>query len=180
MSVYAITAKVRVLLWTFALFELYHAISHAAHYLAHRHVIHAIWYAMVLASWVAIHGLAGLAWVPYLPGVLIGSAVALDVAMYAYTHGDGIGTILTGLLVLSAVVFGHWAYLPALVRHGVLMISLGMVVLFLMIVNEQRNCERMQRRKRFPYHVLIEVVGLVLFVALASVFLRWDRSYSIY
>lgn len=41
-------------------------------------------------------------------------------------------------------------------------------------INEAINCERMQRLYPFPYHVLLEVSGLMSFALLAHMFYVWQ------
>jgi hypothetical protein len=169
------TSHVRVLLLVFALFEAYHAYSHARHTSYGRVVVHVIGYVMSLTMWWVVHRLLQLNSVPTRVFAVVAVAITLDVAAYLMTWGHGLWTIFTGLLVLAAVVAGHWNLMPTWVRVRFGWLLVGMGVLGLMFYNEQRNCRAMLAQRRFPYHAIIEVWGMLLFVILAFTFLHWER-----
>jgi len=54
-------------------------------------------------------------------------------------------------------------------------IVVGTVFLVMLFVNEALYGQRLMRWRPLPYHVIIELVGLLLFWKLAAFFLEWER-----
>jgi len=50
------------------------------------------------------------------------------------------------------------------------------VLLMVLFVNEYYRCARMLKIARAPWHAMIEILGFVLFVALAWNLYAWDRA----
>jgi hypothetical protein len=57
----------------------------------------------------------------------------------------------------------------------------GVALIFLLFINESLNCEAMVKLGgNLPYHAATEVVGGIIFYALADSFLKWERESGIY
>lgn len=161
------TRPVRLVLGVYALFQAWHAFSHAKHITGNiqTNVVHVLAYMMSLATLYAILALSKDDLSPLLACLLVGT---ITVDLYIWVYVKGVWTVFSGLVVLATVVFGVFkACIPYLV--------VGLMILFALVANEKYNCERMMRHKVLPYHAAIEIVGFVLFVALAVLFLRWER-----
>ena len=46
----------------------------------------------------------------------------------------------------------------------------------LFLINEKINCENMMKFAKLPYHAIIEIIGMILFITLAYIFLKSDNS----
>ena len=54
---------------------------------------------------------------------------------------------------------------------------MGTFVLILLFINEKLNCNYMLEKFNFPYHIFIELIGLVLFIMLADFFIKVEKIY---
>jgi hypothetical protein len=169
------TTPVRAALGTYALFEAWHAYSHAKHVpgAAQANVVHLLAYAMAFATLNAILSLSK-GRLSDLQLLAISCAVLID--LYFFVFVKGLWTVLSGLLVFAIIVFGNYEKLPALFRNCAPYLIAGLFLLFGLLVNETYNCERMMRFQAWPYHAAVEITGLALFVAIAVLFLKWECS----
>lgn len=158
-------------LLSFATFSFYHALCHAIvleGYLQtlYKHVL------LYIVAAACHHSLWNLTRSPPYFTWPIWTAVFTDVAVF-FTVG-GVGSVLSGMLVLSSVVFAYWPLYPIWVRTCFLRISGGGVVLGLLFMVEALHCRTVTRMLPLPYHVLIEMFSGVLFSSVGCVFLRWE------
>ena len=164
---------VKIALGSFAMFEAFHAFSHIKHIpgAIQTNIVHVLGYLMSFATLYAILALGGkrshgMAQSSIL--ILMG-LVALD--LYVWIFVKGIYTIFTGLAIFASVVVLNHDILPRLLKRGLPFLLAGLLIIFGLFVNEHYNCERMMRYKEFPYHIAVEIMGLVLFTALAIMLL---------
>lgn len=168
------TAAVRAALVAYALFEAWHAYSHARHVegTAQTNVVHALAYAMAFATLNAILALSGGGLSRTLLTAVV-AAVLLD--LFVWTRVGGFWTVFSGLVVFAVVVFGNHDKLPPFFRAGVPYMVAGLLLLFGLVVNETYNCEAMMRYNALPYHLAVEAVGFALFATISVFFLKWER-----
>jgi len=170
---------VRFLIFTFILFQAWHAFSHFVHIensTLQSNMTHFLIYLIAVASIIVIPHLAHTESIfspssgIHLPIILL--LFVLD--MWILIHVKGLWMIISGLSVLAYVYVAQVHAMPKEVvnyRFGAI-IFLFLTLLF--EINEAINCERMQRLYPFPYHVLLEVSGLMSFVFLAHMFYVWQ------
>lgn len=174
MALSACRKPVRNLILMFALFELYHAASHAIHLQHMRYVIHFIVYGMTYTLILAMRSLIG--YVPKLTIVLVSYTVVIDLSVVIATGGTGLAMIFSGLSIMAMAVLSFINEMPSdIARMFVSVMSGGLGVLFLLFANESFNCEWMLNTKVFPYHAIIEVWGLILFALFSGIFLLWEQ-----
>lgn len=168
------TRPVRLVLGVYALFQAWHAFSHAKHVTGNiqTNVVHVLAYMMSLATLYAILALSQ-GDLSHLIACLIVGTIIVD--LYVWVYVKGVWTVFSGLVVLATLVFGNYDRLPSFFKACIPYLVVGLMILFALVANEKYNCERMMRHKVLPYHAAIEIVGFVLFVALAVLFLRWER-----
>jgi len=166
----------QILFIIFAAFEFYHALSHTRHRHYDKYVIHILSYILAFSLWYTIHALVRLDHMPLLPVILISVAILADIVAYTLTRGHGISTIITGLLVISVAAMSYWPYMPKRIRIRFITLIAGIGVLILLFINEMVNCNLMLKYKRFPYHAIIEIWGLLLFILLGTTFISWESQ----
>ena len=76
---------------------------------------------------------------------------------------------------IAFITTSQYAKLPSRFQTWLPYMLGGVVCLLGLLANEMVNCKRMMESYKFPYHILVEIVGLALFVALAILFLEWDQ-----
>ena len=165
---------IKIALSSFALFEAWHTFSHFTHLnnINHTNVVHVLSYGMSFASLYAILTLSKSNMTAWNIWVLI---VLIGIDVYAWLIIKGILPIFTSLGIFAFIISSQYAKLPSRFKSCLPYMLGGVVLLLGLLVNEIVNCERMMDSYKFPYHVLVEIVGLALFVALAILFLDWDR-----
>lgn len=168
------TTPVRILLGSYAAFEAWHAFSHAKHIAGtvEQDVVHALSYTMTLATLNAILFLSGsrLSTSAMLLGCLF---FCFD--LYIWLYVKGLWSVVSGLTFFAIVVFGNYDELPSFFKSWVPYLALGLLLLLGLLANETRNCESMMRFKVLPYHVIVEILGFVLFVSLSALFIEWEK-----
>lgn len=177
LAIVAKTAAVRAALVAYALFEAWHAYSHARHVAgtAQANVVHVLAYAMAFSTLHAILALSGGGLSVTLLTAVV-AAVLLD--LFVWARVGGFWTVFSGLLVFSVVVFGNYDKLPPFFRAVVPYLIAGLLLLFGLVVNETHNCDAMMRYGAWPYHLAVEAVGFALFATIALLFLKWERRRS--
>ena len=101
-------------------------------------------------------------------------ATAVDLLALLITRAEGVTTIATGLSVLAVISLSHLPYMPRWVGLRFVKLSVGVVVLMILFFNEMLNCVKMIEFAALPYHVIIELWGMFLFLYMGSTFIEWD------
>lgn len=165
---------VSILLISFILFQTWHAFSHAQHINANyqSNIVHGILYLVYFSMLIAIlhlskQNLASTMW------LFLFVAVILD--LWIWYQIKGFWMVVSGLMLLSVVVIICYRLLPKFFKEAVPWLVTGIGTLILLIYNEEQNCDIMMNAVKFPYHAMVEIVGLCLFVALAQLFTHWDK-----
>jgi hypothetical protein len=96
--------------------------------------------------------------------------------LYIWIKIKGIWTIFTGLSIFAIIIFGSIDKLNSQFKSSIPYFLIGLLLLFILVVNENRNCDKMLEYHIFPYHAIIEVLGLIMFVALSKQFLYWESQ----
>jgi hypothetical protein len=100
------------------------------------------------------------------------AVVCIDI--YVWLNVGGLWIIMTGLSIMTLVVFGNLWVFPKGLRKNLICLAVGFLILLGFIINEKINCEKMMQMYELPYHALIEATGLVLFWLLAQLFIQWE------
>lgn len=178
--VHARTLPVRTTLAVFAVFEGWHAASHAVHSIPYSFVIvHVLGYVLSAAMFWTLQLLSGYPGLPTEAWLILVALVAADIVAVSKKRHT-IFPIATGLTILMGVLLLHQyagALPPWLTRDILPWLLAGTVLVILLLWNEAAHCQRMmESNDRIPYHVIVEILGLVLFVALARTLLRWEAE----
>ena len=99
--------------------------------------------------------------------------LALDIAAIVAQHD--LAGIATGLGIFAWIVAGRWSILPNFVRKALIWLLPAVGILLLMFLNEAVYCESLLKQKPLPYHAVIEIWGLVLFVYVSAIWIKWGR-----
>jgi len=177
-AAYAQTTPLRVTLASYALFEAWHTWSHIQHQPGNtqKHVVHALGYAMAFSTLWMIQEFSRTTLPPAFLMVLGALCIADIIAQWAAPKTSDIPMIFTGLAIFAWIVLGRWSVFPKSVKRAVPWLIGGLVLLLGLFVNEALNCHKMQSAHPFPYHAVIEVLGTVLFISLALMWLDWEKA----
>ena len=162
---------VRIVLLSYALFELWHAWSHAVHIegTVQYNVVHVLGIIMAVSTLTAIVLLSGKRLEGWQIGVIAG-VMLLDILLFLKLQNTLV-SVGTGLGVLVVIMLVCYGMLPEYFQRGLWFLIVGVVGILGLFMVEARWCEQIEG---VPFHALIEVLGLVLFSYLAYLFIVWD------
>ena len=160
------------------IFQAYHAYSHMfwndnENSLIHVYIIHAITYIIIFALITAISFISGRP--PNIP--IIFAVIMLDIyILYNY-----IGTVYNAVSGINiwviVLITGLWnVKLPAIVRQLLPILLMLFVVIIVLFFNEKYNCEYMMESYVFPYHIAIEIMGLIISSLFAYIFILLENK----
>jgi hypothetical protein len=155
------------------IFQAYHAYSHMfwsnnENSLVHVYSIHSISYLIIIALVIAISFITKQP--PNIP--IIFSVILLDIyILYNY-----IGTVynaISGINIWVVVLItGLWNFrLPDVVKRLLPILLMLFAVIIALFFNEKYNCDAMMSAYQFPYHIAIEIMGLIISSLFAYMFL---------
>jgi hypothetical protein len=155
------------------IFQAYHAYSHLfwnenEYSLQHVYIIHTTSYIIIIALITAISFISGE--LPYIPVIL--AAILLDIfILYNY-----IGTVYNAISGINMwviiLITGLWnVKLPTVVKQLLPMLLMLFAVIIALFFNEKYNCDAMMNAYQFPYHIAIEICGLIISSLFAYIFL---------
>ena len=73
--------------------------------------------------------------------------------------------ILTQGLLLFLTIYKNFTYMEMLNKLCILT-----VILIILLMNEKKNCKKMLKFKKLPYHALVELFGLLYFYLIIKIF----------
>jgi len=160
------------------IFQAYHAYSHMfwndnEYSLNHVYIIHSISYIIIIALIIAISFISGNP--PYIPVIL--AAILLDMyILYNY-----IGTVYNAVSGINiwviVLISGLWnVKLPTVVKRLLPILLMLFVVIIALFFNEKYNCDAMMNTYVFPYHIAIEILGLIISTLFAYIFILLEKN----
>jgi hypothetical protein len=160
------------------IFQAYHAYSHLfwnenEYSLQHVYIIHATSYIIIIALITAISFISDE--LPYIPIIL--AAILLDIfILYNY-----IGTVYNAISGINMwviiLITGLWnVKLPEVVKQLLPMLLMLFAVIIVLFFNEKYNCDAMMNAYQFPYHIAIEICGLIISSLFAYIFLLLEKN----
>jgi hypothetical protein len=136
--------------------------------LVHVYSIHSISYLIIIALVIAISFITKQP--PNIP--IIFTVILLDIyILYNY-----IGTVynaISGINIWVVVLItGLWNFrLPDVVKRLLPILLMLFAVIIALFFNEKYNCDAMMSAYQFPYHIAIEIMGLIISSLFAYMFL---------
>lgn len=165
--------EIRLFIASLFVFQAYHAYSHMfwsdnEYSLEHVYIIHAISYIIIVALINAISFISGE--LPNIP--IIFGAILLDIyILYNY-----IGTLYNAISGINiwviVLITGLWnVKLPAVAKQLLPILLMLFAVIIALFFNEKYNCSAMMDTYVFPYHIAIEICGLIISSLFAYIFI---------
>jgi hypothetical protein len=95
--------------------------------------------------------------------------------IYLFIKKKNLYMIFTALSLPVVIVLSYYKLYPNEITKAIpYLISLLIIVGFFLL-NEKINCENMMKFAKLPYHAIIEILGMILFITLAYVFLQAEK-----
>ena len=156
-----------LLLFLILCFELFHSFSHIIHLASsiQETVIH------MLA--VMVNGALLFFFYKYLkvtpaPWFLLFCLGILGLDVYLFLNMSILYYFASQIILFLSILFYHYPLLTKPIQDKLHLILILTVAIFLLFLNEKNNCERMLEVYTFPYHIMIEILGIGLFYTLCS------------
>lgn len=166
---------VKLMFFSFVLFELWHSFSHSFHISSEIQTLisHILNYCMSFTILFTILVLSNTYISTTLIFILL---IVIIIDLYVFVKIKGFYTILTGLSIISIILVSQYYKLSKLFQRMIPIILLLLLIISLLFINEALNCQKMLKLYNFPYHAIIEIIGLILFSLVGFIFLKWDST----
>ena len=152
-----------ILLFSILCFELFHLFSHIVHIQGslQTNITHSLTYiiniAFIYFFYCYTNKLPSYAFIIYL---LI--LVCFDI--YSLFYLPIIFYIISQSTIMISLLVYYFPLLPKNIQNTLYQIIFLVGIIILLFLNEEYNCERMlQIYPYFPYHIFIEIIGIILF-----------------
>lgn len=161
-----------ILLFSILCFEFFHLFSHIKHIKGsiQINVIHSMSYFMNFAFLNVFYSytnkLPTNAFIFYLVAL-----IGFDI--YAVLNLSFIYYLLSQSAIFISLLLYYFSLLPKFIQRSIYQIIFFVGITILLFLNEKYNCEKMLNLyPHFPYHILIEIIGIVLFYIICSNFYK--------
>ena len=161
-----------ILLFSILCFELFHLFSHIIHIEGsiQINITHSLTYFMNLAFFYVFYRytnkLPNYEFVFYLIAL-----ICIDI--YSFFNLTIVYYLLSQSAIFISLLVYYFPLLPNFIQNSVYQIIFFVGVIILLFLNEKYNCEKMLKiYPHFPYHIFIEIIGIVLFYIISSNFYR--------
>lgn len=161
-----------LLLFSILCFELFHLFSHIVHIpgVIQLNTTHSLAYFINVSFLYALYcytkKIPGYAFVFYLAAL-----VCFDI--YSFFHLSFIYYFISQSAILISLLLYYFPLLPHFIQNSVYTIIFLVVFITLLFLNEKANCEKMiDIYPHFPYHIFIELNGILLFYIISSHFYK--------
>jgi hypothetical protein len=159
-----------ILLFFILCFELFHTFSHSIHTpgTIQTNITHIIAYCINFAFLYFFYN-----YVKRSPSnwFILFYVVLISVDIYAFCNMNLVYFLFTQALLFLSVLFYYYPFLPKNIKNKIQIVFLLVTLIIILIFNEKYNCENMMSiYPHFPYHILIEIIGIVLFYIICSTF----------
>lgn len=158
-------------------FEMWHTWSHVRHTpgFTQVRVIHVFAYLLNISILYMMVKFTGVMPSQKLVILLVGLTF-LDV--WAFAKLPMIFYFTTQLTLVGAILWAYLSLTPRQLQVYFIAFFVALTTLVAMFINESLNCKRMLKHFVFPYHALIEMVGVIAFLLLGIIFSTWDKIYT--
>lgn len=81
--------------------------------------------------------------------------------------------IFTQALLFLSVLFYYYSYLQKSIQNSIYYIVFLVFLIIILFLNEKYNCKTMMPiYPHFPYHIIIETTGIILFYIICNSFYK--------
>lgn len=161
-----------ILLISILCFELFHMFSHIVHIKGsiQTNVTHILTYLINLAFLYVFYfytkQLPSYAFIFYL-------LVLVCFDIYSLFYLSVVFYIVSQATIMISLLAYYYPLLPKSIQNSVYTIIFFISIIILLFLNEKYNCKKMMHiYPNFPYHIFIEIIGIVLFYVICSNFYK--------
>lgn len=110
-------------------------------------------------------------WIIYF-GIII-----LDVLFFTKNIFLGYFTTQLSLIALTNIYY-YTFIIQNVPSYYLYMLFILIILLIGLFINEKNNCKKMIEQRKFPYHVIVESIGVIIFLIYVTILLKLDRVYK--
>jgi hypothetical protein len=161
-----------VFLFFILLFQLFHAFSHCLHISnsIQTNMIHMIAYLVNLSNFILLYHYTHSFPATWFFIVLF---VLVCMDFYFLFFEDTLYYVVSQFIIILFIYFYYYPLLPKFIQRSIFSISFFIIVISIIIFNEKINCKKMlEFFPHFPFHILVEITGLIIFYIIASNFYK--------
>lgn len=161
-----------ILLFSILCFELFHMFSHILHISGsiQINIIHSLTYFMNLAFFYTFYCYTNKLPSPEFVFYLV-ALICVDI--YSFFNLSIIYYLLSQSVIFISILLYYLPLLPTFIQTSVYQIIFLIGIIILLVLNEKYNCEKMLKiYPDFPFHIFIEIIGIVLFYIICSNFYK--------
>ena len=168
------TLIIKLLIFSFIAFEIFHTFSHIKHIdgIIQSNIIHSIWYFLTFMILIASIQITNK-----YPNIqlllLLLTIIIIDINLFFLPNK--LYMIFTALTLPIVIVISYYKLYPIYIKKTIPYLILLLLIVGLFLINEKINCENMMKFAKLPYHAIIEIIGMILFITLAYIFLKSER-----
>ena len=160
------------LLFFILCFELFHVFSHSIHISGsiQINITHILSYCINFSFLFFFYN-----YMKILPSIwfIIFYAFLIFCDIYAFCNMNVVYYIFSQALLFLSVLLYYYPLLTKYIKDKIHVIFLLVLAIIILFLNEKYNCEKMMTiYPDFPYHSLIEIVGIFLFYIICSTFYK--------
>jgi len=143
-------------------FELFHTFSHVIHIPGsiQTTVIHGLAYTVNASLLFFLYQYSNH--MPHLAFLLFCSVLLVG-DIYAFFYMDLIYYFISQIVLFLSILFYYYPMLSSAMKQNIRSIFLLSIIILLLFFNEKNNCDAMLSAYPFPYHGLIEILGIGVF-----------------
>jgi hypothetical protein len=169
------TIIIRLLILAFILFELFHTFSHITHIngTIQSNVIHGLWY--FLSFMLLITSIKITKQYPNIYAIII-LLLIIIIDINLFFLQNKFYMIITALSLPVVIAISYYNLFPKYIKKAIPYLIGLLIIVGIVLINEKINCENMMKYAKLPYHAIIEIIGLILFITLANVFLQTEKD----
>ena len=161
-----------ILIFCILCFELFHVFSHSIHISGsiQLNITHMLSYCINFAFLFFFYN-----FVKKIPssGFIIFYVFLIFFDIYIFFNMNVVYYIIGQALLFLSVLFYYYPLLTKNIKKIINIIFFLVLLIIILFINEKYNCEKMMSiYPHFPYHILIEIIGLVLFYIICSNFYK--------
>jgi hypothetical protein len=161
-----------ILLFSILCFEAFHVFSHSIHIPGSLqiNITHLLSYCINFSFFYLFYNYTNI-----FPSIyfIIFYLMLICFDIYSIFNMNVVFYIFTQALLFLSVLFYYYSYLPKHIQNSIYYIVFLVFLIILLFLNEKYNCKAMlSMYPYFPYHILIEIIGIILFYIIASNFYK--------
>ena len=161
------TNHAKILLISILVFELFHTFSHFIH--IQINITHFLAYVMNISFLYFFYKVTNILPNKYF---LFWLSLLVLLDLYLVFTSSFVYYLMSMSLIYISILFYYYKHLPKPVQDYIFYIIFFIILIIGLFFNEKKNCKKMLKTIHFPFHIIIEFTGLILFYIICNTFYK--------